>query len=327
MSRQPVFYVLKTNRKNQFLIETRIWNRNGMYVEKKAASPASRDHLGKMLESYKALSGVKMINASIVAPTKISPDVLRFDFIVGKSVERTLLENVLADDRRGVYSLIDTLFTLIDALPSLTTNPTENLDYVNVFGKSFNAAQECTSLGVIDLNLDNLIIDARGGWHLYDYEWVFDFPVPKQLLRARILWFFLTRHRETLRYHSQRIESVQIGDSLFAPKYVYDHYQKDFNHLEELSIAESAFQSYTSGKVDKDAANFDVKPADEKIFGLDAIIKKHVNSATEKLKETLKDERKQNAQNEQKLDAILSSKTYDVATKMAMLKRQLKFWQ
>lgn len=331
---QPVFFLSNTDRKDEFLIETRIWNKDGaFYAEKKAVTDEAQKHLERMFNTYTALSGVKKLSnvISIVAPAKSPQGNLIFDFIEGISAERVLLEKVLLEDKKGAYYIIDKLFSLIDALPSAKVNPNSNPEYVKVFGKTFNKIQDCTTLGIIDLNLNNVIIDKNNQWHLYDYEWAFDFPIPKQLLRLRFLWYFVYRHREILRYHAQRIDSICINKNIYMPKFLYERYKEVFKDFDDLRLAESGFQYYLTGKEDgkltafKDG-EFAVETASPPVVGIESSI----NKATEKIAAQLRAERqqraaaeKQKAALEQKLNAITSSKTYRLASRLASLKNKM----
>lgn len=331
---QPVFFLSNTNRKDKFLIETRIWDKDSvLQAEKKALTADAQKHLDGMFDTYKALSDLKKISSiiSIVAPVKSSQQNLIFDFIKGVSAERALLEKLLAEDKQGTYDIIDKLFLLIDSLPSVKANPANNSEYAKVFGKTFNKIQDCTTLGIIDLNLNNVIIDKNNQWHLYDYEWAFDFPIPKQLLRLRFLWYFVYRHREILRYHAQRINSVSVRKNIYMPKFLYERYKEVFKDFDDLRLAESGFQYYLTGKEDgkltafKDG-EFAVETASPPVVGIESSI----NKATEKIAAQLRAERqqrtaaeKQKAALEQKLNAITSSKSYRLASRLARLRHKI----
>ena len=328
---QPVFFLSNTDRKDDFLIETRIWNKNGaLVVEKRAVTEAAKKHLDHMINTHRVLSGVtdlsKLLN--IVAPGKSQNQSVNFNYIKGVSAERMLLEKVLLKDEKGSCAIIDKLFSMIDCLPSIKINPANNSRYNKVFGKSFNKTLDCTELGIIDLNLDNIIVGDDGVWHLYDYEWTFDFPVPKQLMRLRFLWYFIYRHREVLRYHAQRIDSVLVNKNLYFPHFLYDRYKEIFKDFDDLRVAEAGFQQYVTGNKNyKLSAGWNVDPdlalASPSFVGIEATLNQTVLKAHDQLVTNLQLERQKRVNVENELSEITSSKGYRLAKKFALMKRKI----
>jgi hypothetical protein len=329
-AKQPVFFVSKTSRRDIFRIETRIWENNGVLsVEKRTVTKEAEAHLNRMLATYKSLSGLKNLSEelNLVKPIKTSPGALKFEYLEGQSAERTLLESILAEDRAAAVAIIDRLMALIDALPALKINPTGNPEYKEVFGNTFNRSAECTGLGIIDLNLDNFIVDKNGVWHLFDYEWMFDFPVPKELLRLRFMWYFVSRHREILRYHAQRIEMLEIGEGTLVPEFLYDKYGDLFRKIDTLLPAELSFQKYVSGEDLKAPVIYGKGPRTVKVepesLGIEAAIRRLASAQIEKIREELQTEQEQRALIEARLNRITSTKSFRLAKKVVAAKRKL----
>ncbi len=128
----------------------------------------------------------------LVNAKKIKDGMVSFNYIDGKNAERMMVELLARGDHLELISHIDKVISLINQLPSTKLNPTKNKKFVNVFGNTYNTNQDCLSLGILDLNFDNFIIDKAGLWNLIDYEWKFEFALPKKLLIQRMLfWFFI----------------------------------------------------------------------------------------------------------------------------------------
>ncbi len=327
---QPVFFTMSPERRTEFLLETRIWNKNGrMFAEKRAAALEAEPHLERMLSNYRTLSKLDTLSSLVsVVPAAKSGATLEFDYIAGVSAERLLLEKILSEDTQGAFAIIDKLFAIIDSMPGQRVNPATNQEYLAVFGETFNKVLDCTKPGIIDLNLNNFIIDEAGRWHLYDYEWLFDFPVPKKLLRVRFLWYFLNRHKEILRYHAQRIESLTVGKALYTPKFIYQRYQKELMSLPDLAKAETNFQVYVTGvPADRFArlrdGGFAVEEAVVPAQGIEATIQQGVREGTKAVKAELQTERARRVAAEQKLNAIIASRSYKLAKKAGSVKRKL----
>lgn len=311
---QPVFFLSNPNRKSKFLIETTIYQeKEGSFVEKKAGDPMAIEHIEYMMHTYKTLSSVDGLGnkINIISPLKISSGTLRFDFVDGISAERLLLEKILLDDSIASFAIIDKLFSYIDDLPSTKINPTKNPNYVEVFGWSYDKTMNCTNIGIIDINLDNIVIDKVGRWNLFDYEWMFEFPVPTKFLQMRFMWTFLYRHREILRYHSQRIESLRDSTgTLYIPKFIYNEYKQLFNGFEDLCSADLSFQVYVSGKVDKNLAlikeaGFKTEEANSPVVGIEEVFEKKSKATA---------------------DEIKRSRSYVLAKKINSIIKYIRFW-
>src|SRR3990167_4486666 len=109
-TKQPVFFLSNTDRKDEFLIETRIWNNDSSFViEKKAVNEKSQKHLDNMVNTYHKLSDLKKLSSliNILAPAQSSDQKLIFDYIEGPTAERVLLEKILIEDKQGVCDIIE----------------------------------------------------------------------------------------------------------------------------------------------------------------------------------------------------------------------------
>jgi hypothetical protein len=325
--KQPVFFTSNTGRKDKYLIETRIW-RDGTayYVEKRAANERSKEHLENMLLAYENLFGVKKLKGIVefVAPLLTPKGELRFEYIDGVSAERLLLESLLLGDKKKCYEIIDKVLHVIDCLPAVQTNPTSNPNYIEVFGSPFNHLTNCTPIGIIDLNFDNVIIDKEDKWHLYDYEWVFDFPVPKQLLRSRTLWYFLIRHKEILKYYSQDIESFLINSSVYVPKHLFNRYRRIFQDIEGVHTAEQNFQKYVTESTGTKLPEGKISITEEvPLLGIDLVIDKVVREKTKKIQNELSAEKTKSKLMEDKLNKITATKSFKIARKLSHAKRKM----
>ena len=335
--RQPVFFISDPTRKEEFVLETRIWENNGSLVsEKRAANPKATAHLDAMVESYSYLSSLKELNRAIkVVPAIKENEHVNFKFIKGESAERTLLEAVLTGNEESVVTIIDKLISVIKSLPTTKQNSADNPRYVSVFGKTFLGKAPYSKIGLIDLNLDNFIIDKHNDWHLLDYEWVFNFPVSQHFLIQRALWYFTFRHQETFKYHTERLNCIKIAKGVFVPNIVFANYRKYFKNLEEIQKAEQAFQKYVM-EFEGIRPGFKFLKEPESVgrglIGIKKIVSlaeksKHIpeieqmNKKLKQEKEILKRE-KDRLQNENQ--AILRSRSYRLAKKLASAKRKLK---
>lgn len=327
---QPVFYTASVSRSQNFAAETYIYKSGStLYAVKKALHKEAVPHLEKMFSTYKLLSKYAKVQEMVtIAEPQKTRDGIRFDYIHGESAERYLIEAVLEPNAGKVKEYVDYLISVVNSLPNIRTNPAQNKDYVNVFGNTFSETAECLTIGLIDLNLDNFIVDKNKKWHLFDYEWAFDFPVPKHLVIQRFFWWFIIRYQESFRYHFDKIECVSLRSNLYVPNVMFDLYKKYFENMDELLEAEKYFQSYVSGQ----SPTANIKPGLEfykdalneqtPFVGLDRILR-HEKRASDLKKHAQKLELK-NARLENELRRIHRSRSYRALRKVSRARKKLK---
>lgn len=246
-----IFKVNQLQRSEGFRIATVIESIDGIKVVKKLGYniQASR-HLHGMLKNYeligKQYSGIN--NLSILKPRKLANGV-EYDYIEGNTVERMLFLKIMEDDQKGSMEIIDRFINIVDHLKTTLTVPTNNLAYKKIFGSGYASKTECASLGLIDLNLDNFIETPDKIWHLFDYEWVFKFPVPKHYIISRFFYnFFITRYQSLFKKHASRLDLIDMGGEIIIPKFIYTNYKKYLLSINKTVTMESKFQNYVTGR-------------------------------------------------------------------------------
>lgn len=244
MSR-TVFSTSNPNRKEKFLIRTDVIDAldNTRVVKKLPLGKDSETHLKKMFEYYLEFNGTLEKDFKL-CPVKKTDEGLIFDFILGTSAERALLDAVLGNDEVLVRTIVDKLFGFVDSLPAKNINKKEGEKFIKLFGNSF-LEQTGVYPGLIDLNLDNFIINNKK-WTLIDYEWVIDIPVPTRLLKTRILYYFCHRHQEAFEYYSSKIDCGLSNDNLLIPSVFKVNYAKYISNFSKIIESERVFQEYVS---------------------------------------------------------------------------------
>lgn len=247
---QPLFYLPNVGRKQEYRLETRIWqDGSGLKAEKRAFSPAANDHLLSMVNKYELLtkhrSFCKLLN---IVRIERQADTVVFKFVNGPNAERVLIGHILESRHQAAIDVLERIVDIVDTLPKKKVDPTANELYKPVFGDSYSGLHDCIDIGIVDLNLDNIIVDEDDKWYLIDYEWVFEFPIPRHYLIQRILWWFMLRHQEAFRYHAQSTGMVEVAEDIVMPKFIYDKYSDVFANIKKFVKAEDAFQLYVSGE-------------------------------------------------------------------------------
>lgn len=108
----------------------------------------------------------------------------------------------------------------------------------------------------IDMIFENIIVSASGQWQLIDYEWTFDFPIPREYMLYRAVWYF---------YNEAPADNLvpwhEIMDFLEIPREIEECFQK----------MEHNFQVYIMGG--KSTLEKDVAESGNKWIPLSFLIK------------------------------------------------------
>lgn len=322
--KQPLYFIADPDRAPQYRLETRILDHNGNKIaEKRASSPEAQPHLEAMLTNYKKIKGLASLDKTIrPVPVSSRNAVITFPFIEGTSADRLILEALISKNHEAAINLVNKMIGAVASLPSTKCNPTKNSEFLAIFGDSFNQSLDCSTIGLIDLNLDNIIIDGQGKWHLIDYEWVFDFPVPKIYLIQRYLYYFTIRHQENFKYHARRLPALALSPELIVPKVFYEAFSKYFKNLELIENTEACFQQHVMSAWAKVRVKHvfhetptGYKPQEigiDKVYisrGDKARMERQIESLNERLRVM-----------EKSRNDILQSKTYRLARKLARIK-------
>lgn len=322
-SKYPAFTVNRLDRKPEFALITSIYkNDNGqLLVVKRPANGHFSSHFNAIFEAPDKLEPLSRgrLPIHIIKPSPMG-DAVMFPFIKGRSLERMLLDKVLDDDQEAVHKIIERFLHALDKLPSENRVPTDDEQYQLIFGNSFSTKCPCVCPAVVDLNLDNLIKDDKGAWHLIDYEWTFDFFVPKDYMVSRMLYiFFILRYQGLIRRHAARIKQVEVGEGYAMPTYIADTYDKWIKLFPEVVTAESSFQNYVLSK-EESLPGFKYIPKDQRstveppLQTIDDYL--NLQQAYPRIAE-------ENRKLSVELQSILSSKTYKLALRMSKVKRSI----
>lgn len=224
---------------------------NSLKVYKEALNKKAATHLLKMPKTAKKLSRhLKPLGVNVAHPRIHSKQILRFEFIDGVSLEKLLFDALVEDEIVTATEIIDKVISVITKLPSKMLNPSNNAEYIKIFGNQFSQSQVCLLQGILDFNFDNFMVDKNSNLYLIDYEWVFAFPIPRNLVIARLfLYIFVLRFNESMRYLARKnpLSYLQIGPELFVPQRIYERYKKYFELLGPTKNAENSFQTYVAG--------------------------------------------------------------------------------
>ena len=187
-------------RKEEYQISTVIYEEdNRKHVEKAALNSKARKHISDFVNRYEKLNNVYK-NISLIKP-QISENkmIAGFEFINGLS-----LDGILRSAMNSRQHLLETIKKYIDLMFEINE---ENIccfeatkEFVDVFGATdkYNF-ENCKAINVanVDMILDNIMM-VDGRLICLDYEWVYEFPIPLDFLKFRVLFYFYNKYKDKL---------------------------------------------------------------------------------------------------------------------------------
>lgn len=163
----PVVYARCSNdRAPQYAIRTEIRRRgDGCFeVRKIPQSECARAHVAAMAENCRRLEEAYAGSGLLVNTCHMDGEEAVFAYLSGRTLEEALDDCLDRDDKEGFQALFD-------RYRQLAEYPTKS------------------AVCNYDLIFSNIIITAQG-WHLIDYEWVWDREVPVREIMARALYCY-----------------------------------------------------------------------------------------------------------------------------------------
>lgn len=198
---------------------------------KTAATPAARDFLATLPQKFATLH-----NASL--PYDVLPVLgaaeheVCFPFVSGLTIEAKLLRALRLGDEEMFRETIKLYLDLLYRCPAA---PIELDDkFVEIFGTSIKNPGFGILCGCLDLMFGNIILGERPT--LIDYEWTFDFPIPRDFIAFRAVTGFLANYAEH--------RPAQMGDvrELYAMARLTDE------TVEQFIEAEWRFQRFVNSE-------------------------------------------------------------------------------
>jgi len=178
-----VYVKLNSKRKAEFQLMTVFEQVNGiMHVCKKIMHPDAEKFLKSFLSKYKILSNYKNLPFIPVEPI-FKNDKIYFPFLQGKTL-KWKMEMAIRRKSLDMANKIIRMYKnkILDKLPE--GEPCNSKEFINIFGESLLSEREWIKPGILDLNFDNFIL-YRNNVYLIDYEWMWDFSIPKEYILFR----------------------------------------------------------------------------------------------------------------------------------------------
>ncbi|KKP43143.1 MAG: hypothetical protein UR34_C0020G0002 [candidate division WS6 bacterium GW2011_GWC1_33_20] len=231
-----MYIKFNSNRRPKFRIRTEIRQEGGkILVYKIAGNKIAEDFLKNIIRTYKKLKKLKLsikTNQALL----IDNQTARLEYITGS----TMLEKLAIVAKEKAYKKCILLFkdleSIIDRFP--TQDTTLSTDFVKLFGKYRKKSYISIRPGILDINLDNILFDKEGIPNLIDYEWSFNFGIPKRYILYRAIYYSFVQLGSVLE-SSIKIEDIE-KEFEFTESEIREYFKWEIN-----------FQEYVSGiKID-----------------------------------------------------------------------------
>lgn len=201
------------------------------FVEKHPIEDAGKTHIDNLLTINSELEKLYKNTEVYINQVRKIENGVRFEYLNGKTYEGIVDESLSINGKE--YAL-ETIKAYIDVII-----PTKNLipfnkteEFVKVFGDVV-LGDDNKSLIVsdIDLVMSNLIVGDKNT--IIDYEWTFDFPIPIDYIKYRIIHYYVAT--------SSKREVLNNDET-------YKYFGISMDSIEKFKLMERNFQKYVEGK-------------------------------------------------------------------------------
>lgn len=238
--KEPKIVYAHYTRQREKAYQTRtvvIEGENEKYVEKKYIHDVEKKY--NILEMMNSMYPVLQNEFANVIYLPAHPDQeekeegIRYQFLTGETVERLIAQNV--HDREKLLASLKEAFDYCFAYDAdKETDFRVTDEYRAVFGETaVQAGAKALPVSNLDMSFGNLILQEQK-IYCFDYEWVFDFPVPVDFMKLRCLNSFYTKYNM---YFSSKLKKEEIMRCIGLK-------EADFPVLDEM---ETKFQRFTYG--------------------------------------------------------------------------------
>ncbi len=219
-------------RRTEFQIKTSIIETDGKRCVLKAAmNDMAAGQLDAMKKNYELIKD--MYNDIEVIPYNETEDGLCFDFIKGKDMLCDI-DFVHDDMDKIIKTISEKIETILDINDDLKKKFELSKEFKEMFPGCYPKDEIAFKVANVDSILSNFV-EALGKLWCIDYEWVFDFEIPKGYIIYRTLLYLYTEKAELLK---DRIRFEDFIRSFSLDRGSIHIYQK----------MEECFQQYVHGK-------------------------------------------------------------------------------
>lgn len=227
-----VFAKYNRTRKPEFQTSTIIYEEDHVLkVEKSALNNSAKEHILAIKKKYDLIRDI-YTNIIVLQPINVT-NKANFNYIVGESIESRLNQNFdnIPELLINIAKVLDIICTYNNQIIGEFQMTSE---FQNIFGKVEGLKVQSLLISNIDMIFDNLIL-KDDQIYCIDYEWVFTFPIPKDYIKFRSLYFYYNKYNSYLESKMSMID-------------FFDYFSIDKCLLKVFLSMEDNFQQYVHGE-------------------------------------------------------------------------------
>lgn len=222
-------------REKDFQTSTIIYDMNGKKSVKKEYlfKQERREDILANMEKYHSVLQEQFINITYL-PVRCKDNYsIEYPYLMGETIEELLLKDIHCYAK--LLNVFEKAFSYIFCIKEDKVIPFEITDqYKKIFGTwSLKKGVPAVAVSNLDMNLGNLIFQGRN-IYCFDYEWVFDFPIPIDFMKLRCFNVF---HSKYNMYYAARLKKEEILQRIGIKK-------EDFAVLTKMDLR---FQEFVYG--------------------------------------------------------------------------------
>lgn len=214
---------------------------------KQALMPEAQQHIAEIYANYARLT-TKYPQIKLVLPTLEDANTVTFPMADGISLENLLKQALDKQDKDAFFALLDKFIAYVDSFVTerqVKFVPCEK--FKQVFGEwTLDEPQDLIELANVDMIFGNLFVANDGSITQIDYEWVFDFKIPKKYILWRAIF--------VLYWMNQKNHA-----NLLILKNLLDYVGIEFIDHEFYCAIDYSFQKFVHGVETKYFLNYRVK--------------------------------------------------------------------
>ncbi len=164
------------------------------FAVKEPLSAKAANHIKAIYSNYHMLS--TKYDIKLCRPL-LTDNGIQFEMAKGESLESLLIKALSDDDEVDAINIINIYLEYLNKLVgkrNIVFKPCGN--FREIFGEwNYTGTEDVIEIANVDLILSNLFLYKKELTQI-DYEWVFDFPIPKSFIIWRTFHLFFNCHQE-----------------------------------------------------------------------------------------------------------------------------------
>lgn len=233
------------DRKKNYQIKTCICEENGeKRVKKVPLTALAIDHVKMFTTNYELLKDMNK-NVIYLEPKLEDNNVISYSYVEGKYFDNQIEK--LYTNLEQLYEKLQEFSHLVYQFNDHYYCEAKKTDkFIEVFGDVDFVDSKWVKCGNIDLNINNVVF-LKDKIYCFDYEWVFDFPIPVDYIKYRNICLFFYKYGM---YFNNR---TTLNDFLlrfgFSEQSILVYSEMENNFLRYISEPNYYLKNYTKYRI------------------------------------------------------------------------------